>query len=100
MDFPLDIDTMGLPILYFKESHVEVSKEWRISVPEGFLILANSTEPDIWVFTVCQNTCLKDSSIQRVNRVNWLKLKKHFTFVHVISSGTYQFWDRIALWFM
>ena len=44
MGFPKHIDTisMGLPIEYFKESQVEFSKFWYISVPEGCLILANS----------------------------------------------------------
>ena len=48
MDFPIHIDTirMGLSISHFKESQVEFSKLWCISVPEGFLILANSAYPD------------------------------------------------------
>ena len=48
MDFPLHIVTvsMGLPIMYLKGSQVEFSKSWCISVPEDFLISANSADPD------------------------------------------------------
>ena len=48
MDFSIHLDTisMGLPIVYFKGSQVKVPKLWCISVPEGFLILANSADPD------------------------------------------------------
>ena len=47
MDFPIHIDTisMGLPTLYFKGSHVVISKLRCISM-KVFLILANSADPD------------------------------------------------------
>ena len=51
MDVPIQIDTvsMELPIVYFKESHVEISKSWScISFPEVVLIfnLENSVDAD------------------------------------------------------
>ena len=48
MDFPTHIDTigMGLPIMYFKGSQVELSKLGCISVHENYLFLANSADPD------------------------------------------------------
>ena len=37
---------MGLPILYFKGSQVDVSKLLCTFVPEGCFNLANSADPD------------------------------------------------------
>ena len=49
MDFPIHIDTlsMGVPIVYFKGSQVELSKIRCICGHKGFfLILANSEHPN------------------------------------------------------
>ena len=48
MDFPIHIDTisMGLSIMYLMALQVKFSKLGCISVPEGFLILANSADSD------------------------------------------------------
>ena len=63
--------------MYFKESHVEISKLSCISVPEVVLIfnLENSADPDeivhfIWVFTVCKSIHLGDTHIQRVKELS------------------------------
>ena len=47
-DFPMihiDTTSLGLPIEYFKGSHVVLSKLWCISVPEGYINQANSVDP-------------------------------------------------------
>ena len=46
--FPIIVNTIskGLSILHFKGSWVEVSKQRCISVPEGYLYLTNSVDPD------------------------------------------------------
>ena len=62
MESPIHIDTigMGLPIVYFKGSQVEVFKLC-ISVPEGCFKQTVQMKcciklHFIWVFTVCQST--------------------------------------------
>ena len=45
----IDIQSMRLFILHFKGSHVKFSKFWCISVPEGFLFLANSAGLHCWL---------------------------------------------------
>ena len=48
MDFPIHIDTIikGLPIVYFKGSHVEFLNYDLFPSLKVVLILANSTDPD------------------------------------------------------
>ena len=78
MDFPIHNDTitMGLPILYFKGSQVEVSKLWCISVPEGCKNLLNSADPDeMQHHAVCQSTHLGASIIQSVKIKRNISLK-------------------------
>ena len=47
MDFPTHIDTlsMGLSIVHFKETQVEFSKLWCISVPEDCFNLNKKCKP-------------------------------------------------------
>ena len=47
MDFPIHIDTisLGLPIMFFKGSQVDVSKLYCISVPEGCFNLSKQCRP-------------------------------------------------------
>ena len=69
MDFSLHFDTisMVLPIVYFKESQVEFSKLWYISVPEGCFNLHYAA---VHLGLHClPNTSLAVSSIQRVKPV-------------------------------
>ena len=82
MDVPtqLDIISMGLPIMYFKGSWVEICKLWCISVPGGCFNLRKQCTPwcngaFVWVFTVCQSIRLGFplwKELMRTTRV-WIK---------------------------
>ena len=54
MGFPIHIDTisMGLPIVYFNGSQVEISKLWYFSVPEGCFNLCKQRRP-WWNAALC-----------------------------------------------
>ena len=90
MDFPPHIDTlsMGLPILSFKGSKVELRSYDIFLSLKVVLILANNADLHfIWVFTVCQSTHLGVPSIQRDKLENpnlavlFIKLLKKQLFV-------------------
>ena len=75
MDFPIYIDTtsMELSILYLKGFPVKsyLIFMYMYFCPTFFFFIANSADPDemphfIWVFTVCQSTCLLVSRMQRI----------------------------------
>ena len=76
MDFPIQINTisMGLSIIYFKGSQVEITNHFVLLSEKIVFILANSGSPDEMahfdrVFAVCQSTALGISSIQRDKNV-------------------------------
>ena len=70
-----DTISMGLPIVYFKGTKVEVSKLWCISVNEVLLIIANSADPNEMQHCAAFHQALhcltknpfKVSRVQRVN---------------------------------
>ena len=111
MDFPIDIDTisMGLPIVYFKVSHVQFSKLWCNSVPEDCFNLSKQCRPwwnatfimqhFIWVFTVCKSTPSGVSHIQRFKPLFWGSIHIGSTYWHLskyIDSITSHWWAEKA----
>ena len=73
----------GWSIVYIEGSRVIIFKNNVFLSLEIDFVLANSADPDemphfIWVFTVCQSTCLGVSAPQRVNDSPYLP---HFKWV-------------------
>ena len=58
---------MELSVLYFKGSHVDISKLRSIYIIKIFCNLTLLFFYFFWVFTVCKSACLPVSRIKRVN---------------------------------
>ena len=80
-----DVVKSGWSIVYIEWSHLLFLNVIEFLSQKNDIVLANSTDlvescvlqHFIWVFTVCQSTCLEVSSLQKVKMTNLFSEEKY-----------------------